>query len=182
MEKKSNRKLLPYEAGMSIHERLHEIMVALEYLQKTHEVKFDKTNYRATTEEYVLKAIRPLIVEYHILVVAVGIQNEFFKNKSGNNVTHTVVTYRWSCVNSPDSFIETVSQGQGCDSQDKGAGTAFTYSGKYNLLKNLLIATGDDPDYVSSAEKDAVDEAEKEAFTTLLKLVKTNLEIGRAHV
>lgn len=143
---------------LNIFQRLLKITNDLETVKKnlTVELKGGK-GYKAVGEVDVLNAVKPLEVKYG--VYSYPINRKVIESKEMINKYDTVnlfmrveTTYRFVNVDKPDEFIDTITYGDGVDSQDKAPGKAMTYADKYALLKAYKIATGDDPDQDASEE------------------------------
>lgn len=143
---------------LSIYQKILNVMKAVEYLQKDDNVEYLKTKYKAISEEKVTSTVRKQFVEQGLIMYP--FEQEISKD---GNITTTNTKYRLVNVDNPEESIVIASSGQGADSQDKGSGKAMTYSFKYALLRTFAIPTGEDPDKISSAELDAVQQNEEEA-------------------
>lgn len=142
---------------LSLHQKILNVMKAVEYLQKDDNVEFLKTKYKAISEEKVTSIVRKQFVEQGLIMYP--FEQEISKD---GNITTTNTKYRLVNVDNPEESIVIASSGQGADSQDKGSGKAMTYSFKYALLRTFAIPTGEDPDKISSAELDDIEKNEKE--------------------
>ena len=154
---------------MNLHEKMLEVMKAIEYLNKDDAVKYGQTSYRAMSEEKVTSTVRKEFVRLGIVVYPV----EQTVSKDGN-ITTTNTTYKMVNVEDPNDFIFLASSGQGADTQDKGVGKAMTYSFKYMLLRTFAIPTGEDPDKVSSDQLD--DDADIAKIKKMLEETDTDTE------
>lgn len=154
---------------MSLHQKMLEVMKAIEYLNKDDAVKYGQTSYRAMSEEKVTSTVRKEFVRLGIVVYPV----EQTVSKDGN-ITTTNTTYKMVNVEDPNDFIFLASSGQGADTQDKGVGKAMTYSFKYMLLRAFAIPTGEDPDKVSSDQLD--DDADIAKIKKMLEETDTDTE------
>lgn len=142
---------------MTLHEKLAAIMSEVQYLAKDDKVEFNKTSYKALSEEKVTVVMREKMVKYGLLVYPIAMVS----NRAGS-ITHVDVTYRIVNAENPAEYIDVVSCGDGADTQDKGAGKAMTYAFKYMWLRVFAIPTGEDPDKVSSEQLDAEEAERKE--------------------
>lgn len=133
----------------SLHEKMLEVMKAIEYLQKDDPVEYGNTKYSAMSEEKVTSTVRAELIKQGIVVYPIKQTVE----KSGN-ITTTNTEYRMVNVDDPLDYVDLASSGQGADTQDKGVGKAMTYSFKYMLLRTFAIPTGEDPDKISSEQID----------------------------
>lgn len=131
-----------------IYGRITAIMEAVQHLEKDTAVSFNKTNYKAISEQKVTSTIRKELIRNHLVMFPENVRYE-----RNGNIGQVHVTYRMVCTDDGSSItIESV--GEGADSQDKASGKAMTYCYKYALLRTFAIPTGEDPDKVSSDELD----------------------------
>lgn len=133
----------------NIHQKILEVMKAIEYLNKDDAVKYGATAYRAMSEEKVTTTVRKELIKQGLVVYP--IRQDVTKD---GNITTTNTTYRMVNTDDPTDYIDLASSGQGADTQDKGVGKAMTYSFKYLLLRTFAIPTGEDPDKIASEQID----------------------------
>ena len=161
---------------MSIYAKILNVMQDVSYLAKDGKVEFGNTKYKAISEEKVTSIVRASMIKNGLVMFPIGCQI----TKDGN-ITTTQNTYKLVDIETGESEV-IASCGQGSDSQDKGAGKAMTYAGKYALLKTFLIPTGEDPDKISSEELD--DQYEKDMHSEAVEesavLRKVILTLGTA--
>lgn len=138
---------------MNIFQKISAIMNEVQYIQKDGQIAFGSTKYKAVTEEKVTSIIKPKLVKYGIVIIPIAIDE-----RREGNITTLRTTYRVVNSENPDEFFDAVSVGQGSDTQDKGSNKASTGSWKYLCLRLFAIASGEDPDAVSSDELDAQQE------------------------
>ena len=138
---------------MNIFQKISAIMNEVQYIQKDGQIAFGSTKYKAVTEEKVTSIIKPKLVKYGIVIIPISIDE-----RREGNITTLRTTYRVVNSENPDEFFDAVSVGQGSDTQDKGSNKASTGSWKYLLLRLFAIASGEDPDAISSDELDAQQE------------------------
>ena len=134
---------------LNLHQKILEVMKAIEYLNKDDAVEYKTTRYRAMSEEKVTTTVRKELVKQGIVVYPI----EQSVEKDGN-ITTTNTKYRMVNIDDPSDYIDLASSGQGADTQDKGVGKAMTYSFKYLLLRTFAIPTGEDPDKIASDKID----------------------------
>lgn len=127
-------------------------MQDVQYLAKDDHIKFNKTNYRAISEEKVTSTVRESLLKNGLVILPV---NQEHKREGTLSTVDT--TYKIVDIETGEHEL-IVSSGSGVDTQDKGVGKAMTYSYKYLLLRTFAIPTGEDPDKISSAELDAQQE------------------------
>lgn len=137
------------EKVLNLHQRIAKVMEAVGYIQKDVNVAFGKTKYNAISETKVTSQIRPFLIKYGLTFLPIS----QIVGRRGD-VTTIEITYRMTNIDNPEDFIDIVAAGEGADTQDKGAGKAQTYAYKYALLRAFAIATGDDPDLISTDELD----------------------------
>ena len=145
----------------NIYQRLLAIMTDLKALEKTLTIDMGKDkSYKAVCEADVLAAVKPLEAKHGVYSYPCDreiVFGDFVEKKTqyGPRVEVFIrvkTTYRFVNVDKPDECIETVTFGDGVDSQDKAPGKAITYSDKYALLKAYKIITGVDPDQYESGD------------------------------
>ena len=110
---------------MNIYEKIASIMGDIQYLAKDDRVEFNKTSYRALSEEKVTSIMRAELLKHKLIVYPVAQAT----NRAGT-ITHVDVTYRMVNVEDPKEYIEIASCGDGADTQDKVSGKAMTYAFK----------------------------------------------------
>ena len=152
---------------MNIHQKILEVMKAIEYLNKDDHVSYKNTNYRAMSEEKVTTTVRAELIKQGLVVYP--IKQEVSQD---GIITTTNTTYRMVNVDDPKDYIDLASSGQGADTQDKGVGKAMTYSFKYLLLRTFAIPTGEDPDKIASAQID--DEMKRSEIKRLIEQTDTD--------
>ena len=151
----------------NIHQKILEVMKAIEYLNKDDHVSYKNTNYRAMTEEKVTTVVRAELIKQGLVVYPIK------QDVSQDGIiTTTNTTYRMVNVDDPKDYIDLASSGQGADTQDKGVGKAMTYSFKYLLLRTFAIPTGEDPDKIASAQID--DEMKRSEIKRLIEQTDTD--------
>jgi hypothetical protein len=128
----------PADNLRNIHQRLHAVMQAVDYIQKERKAGM---NYTIVSHDAVTAKVRPALVEHGVIYYPVKID----RRQEGNR-TEMDVTVRFVNVDQPTDFIDVACCGYGIDSQDKGPGKATSYAVKYALLKALGLETGDEPD------------------------------------
>lgn len=137
---------------MNIYQKISAIMKSVSYLSKDDTVAFNKTKYKAVSEEKVTSTVREKLIEQGLVIFPIA-----QTHKREGTLTTVDVTYRIVNTEKPDEFIDVVSSGTGADTQDKGVGKAMTYAYKYMLLRTFAIPTGEDPDKIASAQLDAIE-------------------------
>ena len=148
---------------MSVYEKMLNVMSKVGYLNKDGFVETSRgKGYKALTDEKVLTAIRPVLVEERLLMIPVKMDHRRTDEKvvaydrEGNQIervnrlTDVDMVFRFIDVDNPSDIVEVVSSGTGVDTQDKGIGKAQTYAKKYAILNSFLVPSGDDTDQISS--------------------------------
>ena len=148
---------------MSVYEKMLNVMSKVGYLNKDGFVETSKgKGYKALTDEKVLTAIRPVLVEERLLMIPVKMDHRRTDEKVAaydregnqiekvNRLTDVDMVFRFIDVDNPSDIVEVVSSGTGVDTQDKGIGKAQTYAKKYAILNSFLVPSGDDTDQISS--------------------------------
>jgi hypothetical protein len=147
----------------NLWQRINAVMKDVEYLNKDDNVSTGNNNsYKAISEEKVTRVVGAAIREHGLVILPIEQehirQDEQVKDKYGNEKTNRITTvnvkYKIVNIDNPAEFEILASGGTGVDTQDKGVGKAMTYAYKYLLLRTFSIATGDDPDKISSEEYD----------------------------
>jgi hypothetical protein len=127
--------------------KLLEIMKEVPYIQKDGEIKTKRGEISVLTEPKVLEMLRPKFLEKGLVMYPTSGRASVLSSVDGFCTTAEI---NYTITDSEDGdSISVFGIGQGMDTRDKGAGMAMTYSGKYALLKSLMMITGDDPDVVS---------------------------------
>jgi hypothetical protein len=150
------------EVKMNLYQKISAVMKDVDYLQKDDQISFNKTNYKAISEEKVTSTVRQALIKYGLVILPIEQEH----SREGNL---SIVNTKYKIVDTETGQFETiVSSGTGADTQDKGVGKAMTYSYKYMLLRTFAIPTGEDPDKVSSAELDSKQKTEQIGKPVLL--------------
>ena len=148
----------------NIFQRMSKITQEMAAVAKNLQVGEGKSQYKAVGEADILAAVKPLEAKHGVYsypvsreVIESGTMERDGKyGKSVQLYLRIKVTYRFLCIDNPDSFIEIESFGDGVDTQDKAPGKAMTYADKYALMKAYKIITGDDPDQYESEPQEKV--------------------------
>lgn len=146
---------------MNIYEKINAITADLKKVAKNLEVGTGNNKYKAVKEGDILNAVKPLEEKYKVasypckrnVILQDVIETVNYKGEPKKNLLIRIETiYRFVNAENPEEYIETISYGDGVDSQDKAPGKAMTYADKYALMKAYKIETGDDPDAKASEE------------------------------
>ncbi|MEE8288891.1 MAG: ERF family protein [Nitrosomonadaceae bacterium] len=129
---------------LNIHERIHEIMRSLSYIQK--EDKKVNNMYTFVSHDAVTMAVQPLLVLWRVMI-----EPSVSSHTQDGNRTEVNIDIAFVNIDRPEDRFVVSFFGYGVDSQDKGPGKAFSYAKKYAFLQVFCLGTGDDP------EKDNVD-------------------------
>lgn len=142
---------------MSLYSKMFNVMNDSEAIEKNMEVGTGKNSYKAVSEASILNMIKPLFKKYQLIIfpIAGDIKDHCmtwdktdYDGKTSQTLramTELKVTYRILDIESGE-FQDVVGFGNGADSQDKGAGKAFTYSLKNVLSKTFMLFSGEDTD------------------------------------
>jgi len=167
---------------MSLYEKMYNVMVESPSLEKSMKVGSGSYSYKAIGEAQVLNAIKPLLKKYKLIIFPIDSEiNEIVSDMGGKTraITQVKVTYKIVDIDTSES-VEVVGIGSGADTQDKGAGKAFTYALKSALSKTFMLFSGDDTDNTHSNDIDKptkITKTQAKALETLIK--NTNTDMGK---
>lgn len=143
---------------MSLYEKMFNIMNESEAVEKTMIIGSGKNQYKAVSEAAMLNMVKPLFKKYKLIIFPINADikeliNVYNKTddydgkikETVRSVTQIKVTYRILDTESSES-VDVIGVGNGADSQDKGAGKAYTYSLKNALSKTFMLFSGEDTD------------------------------------
>lgn len=155
----------------NIFQRMSKVTAEISAVAKNLEVGFGSNKYKAVGEADILAAVKPIEVKhgvysyplYREIVESGTMEKETKSGKSVQLYMRIKCTYRFLCIDNPDSYLDIESFGDGVDTQDKAPGKAMTYADKYALMKAYKIITGDDPDQYASEPQEKVT-AQKAAY------------------
>lgn len=133
---------------LNLWQKISAVMKDVEYLSKDDKIEFNKTKYKAISEEKVTRTVRESLIKHGLVIFPIE-----QRHKREGTLSTVDVTYKIVDIDTGESQT-LVSSGTGVDTQDKGVGKAMTYAYKYLLLRTFAIPTGEDPDKISSAELD----------------------------
>lgn len=125
--------------SINIHQRLHAIMSAVKYVQKSE--KTVNGQYRFVTHDSVSASIQPELINNGVLIVT-----SVKDYKQDGNRTCVDLEISFVNIDNPEDKLIINAFGYGIDTQDKGPGKAISYAVKYALLKTFCLETGDDPE------------------------------------
>ena len=147
---------------LNLFEKMLAISSRLEIVPKNLEVSISATGkYKAVGELDVLRAVKPLEIEYGVfsypvereIVESGTIESVDSRGNAKKQLFERVkVVYRFVNVENTNEYIDITSYGDGIDTGDKSVGKAMTYADKYALMKAYKMMTGDDPDQEASGE------------------------------
>lgn len=148
----------------NIFQRMSKVTAEISAVAKNLEVGFGSNKYRAVGEADILAAVKPIEAKYGVysypysreIVESGTMEKETKSGKSVQLYMRIKVTYRFLCIDNPESYLDIESFGDGVDTQDKAPGKAMTYADKYALMKAYKIITGDDPDQYASEPQEKV--------------------------
>lgn len=122
----------------NLHQRLHDAMGEVDYVQKERK---NGMNYTIVSHDAVTAKVRPVLHRCGVIYYPVEMQH-----RQDGNRCEVALKVRFVNVDEPTDFIDVPGLGYGVDPSDKGPGKAVSYAVKYCLLKTLGLETGDDPD------------------------------------
>lgn len=143
----------------NIYQRMHDIMKDVSYIQK--EDKKVNNQYTFVSHDAVTAKCRVALLKHGVFVKPYITKHcaEWYDTKTEKWVdgkkqlvdgqslrTSVEMDMEFINIDNPEEKILISSIGYGLDSQDKGAGKAYSYAYKYALLKGLMLETGDDPE------------------------------------
>ena len=146
---------------MSLYEKMYNVMNDSEAIEKSMEVDTGKNAYKAVSEAAILNMVKPLFKKYKLIIFPVSGEikdhcmtwdKTDYDGKTAQTLramTELKVTYRIMDIESKE-YQDVIGFGNGADSQDKGAGKAFTYSLKNALSKTFMLFSGEDTDNTHS--------------------------------
>lgn len=163
----------------NIFQRMSKITQEMAAVAKNLQVGYGNNHYNAVGEADILAAVKPLegkhgVYSYPIyrqIVESGTMERETKGGKSVQLYMRIKVTYRFLCVDWPESYLDIESFGDGVDTQDKAPGKAMTYADKYALMKAYKILTGVDPDQYESEPQEKVT-AQEVAFPSREEMLK----------
>ena len=137
-------------------------MCSIDSIEKDLTVGEGKNSYKAVSESEILNKVKPLFREHKLIIFPVSgdmkdnaipyVKTDKFKKIEENTIraiTELKAVYRIVDIESGE-YQDVVGFGNGADSQDKGAGKAFTYSFKNALCKSFMMFSGEDTDNTHS--------------------------------
>jgi hypothetical protein len=136
----------------NIHSAILAIMNEVSYVQKE---RSKDVNYTLKTENAVIQALRPALLNHGVFVYPVGVrdiqQNQFEAGKYKNVWNRLVCIHVFRFVHAEsETFVDVEVLGDGADTGDKAGNKSMTTAKKYALLQTFLLETGDDPDLTQS--------------------------------
>lgn len=138
----------------NIHTAMLAIMSEVSYVQKE---RSEDVNYTLKTENAVIQAIRPAMLNHGVYMYPVGVKeiehSEFEAGKYKNIWNRVVAIHVYRFIHAvSETYIDVEVLGDGADTGDKAGNKSMTTSKKYALLEAFLLETGDDPDQTPSSE------------------------------
>jgi hypothetical protein len=143
--------------SMKVAKKIIEVMNKVSYLKKDGNVNFNTTKYGYLSEEKITQAISKARAEVGLAILPIDIVEEYETGKR----SRVVVTYLFIDADSGETLTAKMG-GHGVDTQDKALNKALTQAFKYLQRQTFGIATGDDPDKISSAELDELERQQAE--------------------
>jgi len=147
-----------------LYKKMYDIMCEVETIEKAMTVGSGSYSYQAVSEKEVLNKIKPLFKKHKLIIFPIDGEIEdlalaYLKTSKGKEehtiraITKLKVQYRIVDIESGESQ-DVVGFGNGADTQDKGAGKAFTYSFKSAICKSFMMFSGEDTDNTHSDDID----------------------------
>jgi hypothetical protein len=132
---------------MGLYQKIFNVMNESKSLDKDMTVA---NQYKAVSEKAMLNTVKPLLKNNGLIIIP--IKADVSEEPKGNkSITQVNVQYKIIDVETGESEI-LVGVGNGADTQDKGAGKAFTYAYKAMLSKTFMLFSGEDTDNTHSDE------------------------------
>jgi len=140
-----------------LYQKMFAVMSESEAIEKNMTVGKGSNAYKAVSEASMLNMVKPLFKKYKLVIFPidadikeiVNVYNKTdYEGKSSEAIraiTQIKVTYRIADTETGE-YQDVIGLGNGADSQDKGAGKAFTYSLKNALSKTFMLFSGEDTD------------------------------------
>ena len=132
---------------VNLYKKINEIISEEVYVQKNGYNTNQK--YAFVKESDVLEAVRVKLLSKNLLLRTTTLHCSKEEKLTTVEVQFTLID-----LDSGEAEIS-VFQGQGMDGGDKGVYKAYTGAKKYFLLNTFMIATGDDPENSSEADKES---------------------------
>lgn len=143
---------------MGLYQKMHNVMVESEGLEKNMTVGEGKNAYKAISEAEVLNTIKPLLKKHGLVLfpVETSITEEFkeYESKYGTSQRFlSTLNAKYKIVDIETGEFEILSTvGYGADSQDKASGKAMTYAYKALIQKTFMLFSGEDTETTSSEQ------------------------------
>lgn len=132
---------------MGLYQKIFNVMNNSKSLEKDMNVA---GQYNAVSEKVMLNVVKPLLKENGLIIIPISA--EVSEEPKGNkSITQVRVSYKIIDIKTGENEI-LVGIGNGADTQDKGAGKAFTYAYKAMLSKTFMLFSGEDTDNQHSDE------------------------------
>lgn len=157
---------------------INYVMNELGSVQKSGQMKMgNKVKYSYFSEDDLLNAVRPLFQKHELVIFPSGVsdaQSTTYVTSGGSTMNHFMATYHFTIAHTKSGqSIEVVVRGEGADTGDKGANKAATGAMKYALRQTFMVATGDDPDAVSSDAQERATQQQTQKQTSGSKKQET---------
>lgn len=158
---------------MSLYEKIYAVMCDTESIDKSMTVGYGNNSYKAVSEKDMLNMIKPLLKKHRLVCLPVAGQMtescetvETAKGATVRAITSLVAQWKIVDIDTGESEI-LYGFGQGADTQDKGAGKAYTYAYKNMFSKTFCIFSGEDTDNTHSDDISAEMTAPKKKMPTV---------------
>lgn len=170
---------------MSLYDKIYNVMNESDAIEKSMVVGKGTNSYKAVSEAAILNMVKPLFKKHKLIIFPISgdIKDHCmtwdktdYDGKTSQTLramTELKVTYRILDIET-NEFQDVVGFGNGADSQDKGAGKAFTYSLKNVLSKTFMLFSGEDTDNTHS---DDINKGQKPKSETTASPVQPKVKI-----
>lgn len=141
------------EDTRNVYQRVAAAMSAVSHVLKQQKCAGRNINYKYASEEDIILAVRPALLNEGVVFVAsvTSAESEHIQNpkKPESALIFTIVKTqgRFISIDDPEDYIECQAVGHGIDRGDKSIGIAQTYAFKELLRHGVMcLATGEDPE------------------------------------
>ena len=136
---------------LNIHQRLHASMMDKAYVQKMGRMASGAGGYSYVRHDDVIREVRSVLLRHRVIMTVNTIDHKLEMVQGMTRpaerrapFTQIEVSVAFVNIDNPEDTVVVNGVGYGIDTQDKGAGKAFSYAVKYALLKTMMLETGED--------------------------------------
>lgn len=137
---------------MNVFEKLHAVMKEMPSVSKDGTNSFHK--YKYVSEGAYVRALRPLLEKYNLMVVPAVTQGPF-SPPDNPELVHIMVNWTVVNIDDPSDKVTATIPASGSDKGDKAVYKAITGSKKYFINTLLMTESGDDPEADVETDKRA---------------------------